>query len=306
MSFISRKIPLLFGLGVVWMLASGFDNLGVDMSAGIESVMDVLTSEDFEEIQIQDEWESKVLANVEDYVTVRSEPNSESEAIGRMFKGDGGDIVEQTEGWTKISSGNVEGYVSNEYLLFGSDAYNQAQEEVTLVATSLTGGLRVREEGNTDARILKNVEEGAKLDVVGGAEEGSEWIQVEYAEEKTGFVSAEYVDVQYELGEAMTMEEIEEKEAEEKREALKQQLEAFKDVKETRPSASSPVNNRTHTVVYGDTLWGLAIQYYGNGLEWQKLYNANRDVMDQEAQKRGYPNCNNGNYIWVGTVLVIP
>ena len=228
MSFISRKIPLLFGLGVVWMFASGFDNLGVDMSAGIESVMDDLTSEDFEEIQIQDEWESKVLANVEDYVTVRSEPDSESEAIGRMFKGDGGDIVEQTEGWTKISSGNVEGYVSNEYLLFGSDAYNQAQDEVTLVATSLTGGLRVREEGNTDARILKNVEEGAKLDVVGGAEEGSEWIQVEYAEDKTGFVSAEYVDVQYELGEAMTMEEIEEKEAEEKREALKQQLEAFK------------------------------------------------------------------------------
>lgn len=88
--------------------------------------------------------------------------------------------------------------------------------------------------------------------------------------------------------------------------AEEKQLEAFKDVKETRPSASSPVNNRTHTVVYGDTLWGLAIQYYGNGLEWQKLYNANRDVMDQEAQKRGYPNCNNGNYIWVGTVLVIP
>ena len=41
-------------------------------------------------------------------------------------------------------------------------------------------------------------------------------------------MSAEYVEVNYELGEAMTMEEIEKKEAEEKREKLKQQLEAFK------------------------------------------------------------------------------
>ena len=50
---------------------------------------------------------------------------------------------------------------------------------------------------------------------------------MQYAEDKTGFVSAEFVDVNYELGEAMTMEEIEKKEAEEKREKLKQQLTAM-------------------------------------------------------------------------------
>ena len=68
------------------------------------------------------------------------------------------------------------------------------------------------------------MEEGAKLDVV---EQADEWVQVEYAEDKTGFVSAEYVDVNYELGEAMTMDEIKKKEAEEKREKLKQQLSAL-------------------------------------------------------------------------------
>ena len=211
MSFISKKVLPLSALAALWVLGSGFAGLDVEMAAGIESVMDDLTSEDFEEIQAQDEWDGKVLANVEDYVTVRSEPSSEAEAVGRMFKGDGGEIVEEAEGWTKISSGNVEGYVSNDYLLFGEEAYTQAQEEATLTATSLTGGLRVREEASTEARILKNVEEGAKLDVVDAGGEGSEWVQVEYAEDKTGFVSAEYVDVQYELGEAMTMEEIEER-----------------------------------------------------------------------------------------------
>lgn len=225
MNAISKKIPLFFALVFVWVLGCGFDNLEVETSAGIESVMADLTSEDFETLKIEEEWGEKVLANVEDYVTVRQEPNADAQAVGRMFKGDGGEILERTElGWTKIRSGNVEGYVSDEYLHFGQDAYNESLEEATLTATSLTGGLRIRSEASTDAKILKNVEEGAKLDVV---EQADEWVQVEYAEDKTGFVSAEYVEVNYELGEAMTMDEIKKKEAEEKREKLKQQLSAL-------------------------------------------------------------------------------
>lgn len=127
-------------------------------------------------------------------------------------------------GWTLIHSGNVEGYVSDEYLHFGADAYEESKNAATLTATSLTGGLRIRSEASADSKILKNVEEGAKLEVL---EDGDEWVMVQYAEEKTGYVSAEYVDVNYELGEAMTMDEIKKKEAEEKKEKLKQQLSAL-------------------------------------------------------------------------------
>ncbi len=229
MNAISKKISLLLSLIFVWILCCGFENLDVEMSAGITSVMEDLTSEDLEKVQIMEEWEDKVIANVEEYVTVREEPNKESEAMGRMLKGDGGNVVELLEGWTKIQSGNVEGYVSNDYLLFGVEAYERAQEEVSLIATSTTGGLRIRSEANTDCKILKNIAEGTKLSVVEDTwTEGDEWVNVQYAEEKTGFVSAEFVTVQYELGEAMTMKEIRAKEAEEKREKLKQQLEAWK------------------------------------------------------------------------------
>ena len=229
MKGISRKLPVLLSLLLIWVLASGFEDLDAETTAGIESIMDDLTGEDFEKLQIEDEWENKVLADVEDYVTVRSEPSAEAAALGRMFKGDGGEVVERLEGWTRVQSGNVDGYVNNDYLLFGYEAYEQAQEEVMLVATSLTGGLRIRSEASTESKILKNVGEGTKLDVVIGEEtEGAEWIHVQYAEEKTGYVSAEYVSVEFELGEAMTMDEIKKKEAEEKREKLKQQLDAFK------------------------------------------------------------------------------
>ena len=225
MNAISKKIPLFFALVFIWVLGCGFDNLEVETSAGIESVMADLTGEDFETLKIQDEWEEKVLAKVEDYVTVRQEPSADSTAVGRMFKGDGGEVLARTDtGWTLIHSGNVEGYVSDEYLHFGADAYEESKNAATLTATSLTGGLRIRSEASADSKILKNVEEGAKLEVL---EDGDEWVMVQYAEEKTGYVSAEYVDMNYELGEAMTMDEIKKKEAEEKKEKLKQQLSAL-------------------------------------------------------------------------------
>ncbi|MCI8599528.1 MAG: SH3 domain-containing protein, partial [Lachnospiraceae bacterium] len=155
---VSRKSLSLLSLFLIWILTSGFEDLDVETSAGIGAVMENVTSDDIEAVQLEEEWEDKVLARVDEYVTVRSEPNADSKALGRMFKGDGGNIVEQVDGWTKIHSGNVEGYVDNEYLVFGTEAYELAQEEVTLVATSLTGGLRIRSEASTEAKILKNVE----------------------------------------------------------------------------------------------------------------------------------------------------
>ena len=118
MKGISRKLPVLLSLLLIWVLASGFEDLDAETTAGIESIMDDLTGEDFEKLQIEDEWENKVLADVEDYVTVRSEPSAEAAALGRMFKGDGGEVVERLEGWTRVQSGNVDGYVYNVSLLF--------------------------------------------------------------------------------------------------------------------------------------------------------------------------------------------
>ena len=44
-------------------------------------------------------------------------------------------------------------------------------------------------------------------------------------------------------------------------------------------SPGHPVHARTVTVKAGDTLWGLARQYLGNGEKWHQLYRANRSTV---------------------------
>lgn len=59
-------------------------------------------------------------------------------------------------------------------------------------------------------------------------------------------------------------------------------------------NSNPKATNRTYTVVSGDTLWGIATRYYGNGAQYPKIYNANRNIIS------------NPNLIYPGQRLVIP
>ncbi|MBV3119302.1 LysM peptidoglycan-binding domain-containing protein, partial [[Clostridium] innocuum] len=62
----------------------------------------------------------------------------------------------------------------------------------------------------------------------------------------------------------------------------------------------------THTIKGGDTLWSIAVKYYGNGSKYPKIYNANKDAIEKAAKKHGFASSDKGHWIWAGTKLVIP
>lgn len=62
--------------------------------------------------------------------------------------------------------------------------------------------------------------------------------------------------------------------------------------------------NPAYIVKKGDSLAKIAQQYYGNAGRWVDIYNANRDYIIGEAQKRGAPT--DGSIIYSGMGLGIP
>ena len=57
-------------------------------------------------------------------------PNQDSEKVGVLYKDCGGDILQRQDSWTKIQSGDVTGWVSDDYLYFGEEAQKEAKKSV--------------------------------------------------------------------------------------------------------------------------------------------------------------------------------
>lgn len=167
----------------------------------------------------QKEWQDKLMAKVDESLNVRAKADEKSDVVGKLYKGDRAKIVKVGKTWTKIESGNVKGYVKNEYCLTGDDALKYAKKTCDTVAKVTIDGLRIRSEASTDASVVDAVASGTKLVVDKKAKTNDEWVAVKY-ESKTCYVSAEYVKISLNTGKAITIEE--EQKAKEAAEAAKQ------------------------------------------------------------------------------------
>ncbi len=95
------------------------------------------------------------IANVEETLNVRETPSADSSMVGKMPKRmPRGEILETLDGWYKIQSGDVTGYVSADYLITGEEAAARAEEVKQTIATVKTPTLHVREEPNTECSIF--------------------------------------------------------------------------------------------------------------------------------------------------------
>lgn len=187
------------------------------------------------------EWLDKMMPKVNDSLNVRAEGNQEADLVGRLAKGDCATVVEIGDEWTKITSGNVEGYVKNSYCIYGLDALAYAKENCDTIATTTGTKLRLREGMSTDSRIIRVLDKDMELLVDTDAESNDEWVAIAYGKD-TYYVSAEYVTIEMEIGTGLTMEEIaeiERKEAEERAAAEKARQEAAAKLAQQRAEAEA-------------------------------------------------------------------
>lgn len=118
-------------------------------------------------------FDGKCIANVDETLNVRKEPSTDAEFAGSMNRGAIAK-VESVEGeWTKVKSGDVEGYVLTQYILTGQEAEEFAQDYVTLRGTILEDGVNIRAEKSTDAEIVVVLDKDDILTVLEKSEENS-------------------------------------------------------------------------------------------------------------------------------------
>ena len=144
------------------------------------------------------------MAIVEGNLNVRKEASTDGSIVGKMTNYAACEILGEENGFYQIKSGNVEGYVSKDYIVTGEEALILAQQEVKEMATVTTEALRVREEASTESRTLAVVNEEDDFVVV---EKLDGWIKIE-VDDYEGYISADYAEVSMKLKTGNTMKEL--------------------------------------------------------------------------------------------------
>lgn len=211
----------------------------------------------------EESFKNLVIAKVNDYVNVRDLPSEEGNIVGKLYDKSVGNYIEEVDGWYKISSGSVEGYVKGEYCVTGDEAVDYAKEVGTRIATVTTETLFVREQPGLEEAVLGMVPLEAELIVT---EELDGWVKVNI-EEGDGYVSTDYVTLSTEFVKAESIEE--EKARLEKEEAARKAAReaATKKVAENTSSGSKSDSGKTYASPTGSTgadVVKFAKQFVGN------------------------------------------
>jgi cell wall-associated NlpC family hydrolase len=135
------------------------------------------------------DFSNLVIAQVDNYVNVRSTPDEGGEIVGKLYDKSVGELVEEKDGWYKIVSGNCTGYVKGDFCAAGEQAEELAKEVGTTYAVVNTTTLKVRQDASTDSAVLGLVPIDEELVVL---EELDGWVKIA-VEEGDGYVSKEYV-----------------------------------------------------------------------------------------------------------------
>lgn len=236
-----------------------------DSTAKIEALLDEAALQQAREeagIEVtpneEDELKSLVIAQVNNYVNVRSLPSEEGEILGKLYNNSVGTFIQEENGWYLISSGTVTGYVKGEYCVTGEAAIDLAKQVSTRIATVNTETLKVRNEPSMEASVLTLVPYQDDLVV---SEEVDGWVKVD-TEEGLGWVSTDYVVLSREFVEAESKEEEAARLAKEEEERRKaREAAAAKASKSSKSSSGSSSAAQTYTVSGGSEMGQAVIEY---------------------------------------------
>ena len=177
---------------VTYMEASGTNliraNLEAQMTAGKEAKEKEIVA-----AAAASEFADKFAANRDD-VNVRAEASTDADLVGHMNIGACGDVVAQADGWVQITSGDVQGYVKEDYVAFGEDAYALAKQYYSATAVAKEDGINLRAAADQNAQVVGAVYENVTY-TVDTDNSTDAWVCLEVSAGSKGYASADYMEV---------------------------------------------------------------------------------------------------------------
>lgn len=169
------------------------------------------------------QFKDRCLTTVSDSVNIRATASEDGELVGTLAANGIALVKEKGDTWTKIASGNCEGYIKNDYLMFGDDAGAYAEEHCSKLATITTETLNVREQADGDSNCVTQIPGGQTYEVLS---QSDGWTQLQIDDSVSGYVSSDYVEISYNTVKAVTVEEAEAARIAAEEEAKRKQEEA--------------------------------------------------------------------------------
>lgn len=209
--------------------------------------------------QAINQYDNLVIFKKSGYMNVRSTPENKGDdnVIGKLTSKAAGDIIETLDGWYKIQSGTVTGYIAAdpELIATGQEAKDLAMQNATQMAIITTDVLNVRVEPNTDSKIWTQIVKDERYPVV---DQQDGWVQIDLGSVDTedgsqdgdekAYISTRdnNVEVRYALNEAIK----------------------FTPAKDSSSGASSDGSGSSTKQSRRSQLVNYALQFVGNRYVW--------------------------------------
>ncbi|MBQ9766221.1 MAG: C40 family peptidase [Lachnospiraceae bacterium] len=198
------------------------------------------------------------IAICDSYVNVRSIPSTDGKILGKIYKHGMADVIEEADGWYKMTSGEVTGYIKADYFVVGEEAQELVESLNARIAKVKASALRVRASQSTDAEVLALLSKGTSCVVLF---EEDEWVKVKFGD-VIGWVAKEYVDISLKLNNAISIEE-EARQKEAARKAEEEKKNQIKTQAENLVQLSNAEMSEEEAALR-EKIVAFALQYVGN------------------------------------------
>ena len=192
----------------------------------------------------QSAYDNVAISHVSNYVNIRSEANTSSSIVGKIYNNCAATILATVDGeggtWYQIQSGSVKGYIKSEYFITGAEAEKIAKNVGTVYVTVSADGLNLRERPNMNSAVLTTLSKDSEYLEV---KEDGDFIEIQVDESLSGYVHKDYVTQRVEFKQAVSVEE-EKQKAEEAARIKKEADDAIAKVEELKKESGQSTENK--------------------------------------------------------------